>query len=147
MWAYPSIPQVAEESEKEPSKGKGLLKPLILDQGQCARERQVWCSPVHRGDYHSYYPGIQSCGACLHPPGHLGCKKEQGKHAPDGEWKAAEWSRTRGHEQPAVPPVDPEMGSDGGWQVGPKETSSQAELSHHLGIFLILRRKVRNSLL
>ena len=34
-----SIPQVAEESEKEPSKGKGPLKPLILEQGQCARER------------------------------------------------------------------------------------------------------------
>ena len=58
-----SIPQLAEESEKEPSKGKGLLNPLILDQGQCARERwEVWCSPVHHGDYHSYYPGIQSCG-------------------------------------------------------------------------------------
>lgn len=77
----------------------------------------------------------------------LGMQKGARNHATDGERKAAEWSRTRGHEQPAAPSVDPEMGSDGGWQEGPKETSSHAELSHHLGIFLISRRKVRNSLL
>ena len=57
---------------------------------------------------------------------------------PLSKWKAAEWSRKWEHEQPAVPSVDPEMGSDGGWQVGPKETSSQVKLSHHLGLFLIL---------
>ena len=55
--------------------------------------------------------------------------------------KAAEWSRKWEHEQPAVPSMDPEMGSDGGWQVGAEETSSQVELSHHLGLFLILRRQ------
>ena len=50
---------------------------------------------------------------------------------PLSKWKAAEWSRKWEHEQPAVPSVDPEMGSDGGWQVGPKETSSQGDMMRY----------------
>lgn len=66
--------------------------------------------------------------SCLHPPGHVRPRKEQGKQEADSG-KLQRWSRKWQHEQPSAPSMDTEMGGGTGWQEDSKETSSQVQVS------------------